>query len=323
MEPDFGYRYKNIKEIVGDFTQGSKSEQLYTPPLRTVNRDMHYSIEDVMQNGVSMGAAAMNDPNYYQYNEFMMEGPLPHFKSRSAQLNTDLHLPPHLFRPNRRETYHEELYGPPSGRYNPEIYGNANISGRIRNYTSLADKNRLMKGAYNFYTPVDTVCEESGGNTGCGSVFDGFSNGMQKTERRRVNYGLERVPHSEEMLRNLVPLTSPMENVFSNRLGGTSTSYLGLGTMYNNPNLSDPYTHAGPGEKHYWRNEGVSEVNPQFEQYRQPFIGYQQIYPEFGNFNPTMRFQQRELTENGIRMPTVNDNLYKNNPNTFNDYLTA
>lgn len=312
MNDSMGYRYEHRDNILGGFQQDPYSEQLHVPLLRPSSRDMHYNTSDFERNGISMGGDAMNDPDYYKYNELMPEGPLPHFKTRSSQLNTDWHLPSGLFRPNRRETYHEEIHGPPSCRYNPEIYGNANISGRIRNHTSLADKGRTMKGAYNFYSPIDSVCPSNtinGVEGGYGTVFDGFSDGMQKTERRRINYGLERVPHSEEMLRNLVMLNAPMENTFPNRQGGSSTSYLSLGSLYN-PELPSPYTHAGTGEGHYYANAGVSEVNPHFESYRPKWIGYQFIPRESGKSDSIMRFQQRELTENGIRMNTTQDNLF-------------
>ncbi len=326
MNDDLGFKYTNSNQVLKGFQQNQNAENMYGVPLQPSGRDLHYNINDLVQNGISMGQSAIDDPNYFKYNEFMSEGPLPNFKGRSNQINTDLHLPAHLFKPNRRETYHEELYGPVNCRYNPEIYGNGNISGRIRNYTSLADKNRSMAGAMNYYLPTDSICGSSGfnffgqGNDSSpftGSVFDGFSDGLQKTERRRVNYGLTQVPHSEEMLRNLVPLTSPQENVFANRQGGSSTSYLFLGTLYN-PKLNEPYTHASPGLSHYWKNAGVSEVNPRFISYRPEWIGYQQINPEMGKSESIMRFQNREFTENGIRVNTTNDNLYKENPEKFN-----
>lgn len=329
MNEDIGYRYTNSESVLSGFQQHPNAETLHNPVIYPSGRDLHYNIDELLQNGITMGKAAMNDPDYYKYNALAPEGPLAHFKGRSAQINTDLHLPPHLFKPNRRETYHEELYGAPSARFNPEIYGNGNISGRIRNYTSLADKNRLMKGAMNYYLPTDAVCGESGanffGSSGygnlpfSGSVFDGWSTGMQKTERRRVNYGLTQVPHSEEMLRNLVPLTSPQENVFSNRWGGSSTSYLSLGSLYN-PKLNEPYTHAGVGQSHYWKNAGVSENNHWFEKYRPRWIGKQEIRPEMGKSDSIMRFQNRELIDSGIRSNTSNNNLYQDNPNTYNMY---
>jgi len=329
MNEDIGYRYTNSESVLSRFQQHPNAETLHNPVIYPSGRDLHYSTEELLQNGITMGKAAMNDPDYYKYNALAPEGPLAHFKGRSAQINTDLHLPPHLFKPNRRETYHEELYGAPSERYNPEIYGNGNISGRIRNYTSLADKNRLMKGAMNYYLPTDAVCGESGanffGSNGynnlpfTGSVFDGWSTGMQKTERRRVNYGLTQVPHSEEMLRNLVPLTSPQENLLSQRSGASSAPYLFMGTLYN-PKLSEPHSHAGVGQSHYWKNAGVSEINAHFEAYRPEWIGFQFVPRENGKSDSIMRFQNREFTDSGIRSNTLNNNLLKDNLNKFEMY---
>lgn len=303
------YSQQTQNRILSGFQRDPMSQVDHYPRLITTGRDMH----NLNTGPISMGAAAMNDPHYFDHNELAPDTPLPFFTDRnSAQFNTNLHLQSGLFRPNRHETFHEELHGTPSCRYNPEVHGNGNISGRIRNYTSMADKNRSMKGAYNNYIPLDDEYAGAqafvssnkagpfpGGPSPC-SVKEGYGNGMQKTERRRVNYDLARIPYSDELLRNLVALNPPMENVFPNRGGGTSAPYAYAGTLYNPQNYM-PATHAGTGQKHYWRNEGVAEVNPRFPVYRPKWIGYQQIRPEFGGSESTMRPQSRALTENGIR----------------------
>ena len=308
-----GYQYTPPvqDQILQDFQRNPRSQVDYYPRLITTGRDMH----NLNVGPIKTGAEAMNNPLYFANNELFPDAPLPFFRQRNGgQFNTDWHLPSGLFRQNRHETFHEELHGPPSCRYNPEVYGNADIAGRIRNYTSIGDKNRLMKGAYNNYMPLDDeypgaeAIAQGGGGMGipggpnpC-SVKEGFGDGMRKTERRRVNYDLARIPYSEELLRGLVLLNPPIENVFPNRAGGTGAPYLGMGSLYN-PELAMPATHAGTGQKHYWRNEGVDEVNAHFPVYRPKWIGYQQIYPEFGHSTSTLRPQARTFTENGIRTP--------------------
>jgi len=289
-----------IRDTISGFQRDPRSQVDFYPPLLTTGRD-EFNINK--NPNITMGQNAMNDPNYFKQNELYPEGPLPFFRDRNgAQLNTDWHLPSGLFRQNRHETFTEELFGPPSCRYNPEVYGNGAFHGRTRNYVTMADKLRGANGAYNNYVPLDDEYPgaiANGGPAAC-SVDKGFSNGMQQTERRRVNYDLARVPYSEEMLRNLVPLNAPIENVFANRLGGTSSSYLGLGSMYN-PELHMPYTHGGTGKKHYWKNEGVHEVNPRFVSHRPKWVGYQQVRAEFGNPESVMRPQARSFIDNGIR----------------------
>jgi hypothetical protein len=300
------------QSILQDFQRNPRSQVDHYPRLITTGRDMH----NLNAGPIQTGAAAMNNPAYFSNNELFPDAPLPFFRQRNGgQFNTDWHLPSGLFRQNRHETFSEELHGPPSCRYNPEVYGNANIDGRIRNYTSLADKNRIGHGAYNDYIPLDDEYPGAeaikfrrggagpfpGGPNPC-SVKEGFGNGMQKTERRRVNYDLARIPYSEELLRGLVLLNPPIENVFPNRHGGAGAPYLAMGSLYN-PQLHMPSTYGGPGQKHYWRNEGVDEVNAHFPIYRPKFIGKQMIYPEFGESNSVMRPQARAFTENGVRTP--------------------
>lgn len=272
-----GYQYKPSELAV--LSQFAGDQPGYAP-METYFRDNRYSpLAPVLQ-----GPADIHTPADYQYNEMQPEGPAPFFRDRnSSQFNTDWHLPPHLFKFEKRAVTTEELFGPPVPTRVDPTNGNFNFYGTLRNYTSLADKARSQHGAYNGYAPpIGDPATGIPSETGpyCPTVWDGYSNGLEKTERRRPNYWLYNVPtYLGEQLRGLVSLTPPMANAFPNRSGGSSAPFMGWGTPLKPygplDGLGLPPTHASVGERPYRRNEGVGEIAASFPQYRPEWVGYQ------------------------------------------------
>jgi hypothetical protein len=261
-----------------------------------------------------------NPSNEWATNPFMEQGPQPLWRDRnSAQFNTDLHLPPNLFKPNRAAVFQEDLTGPPLP-VQPEPYHNKNFMGTLRNYTSLADKVRGAHGAYNGYLPP---MEKSGEFP---SVWEGFDSGYQKTERRRRNYYLTQVPYQGELKRNTVPLTPQLCNVWPNRDRFTSNTWAFPESLYNpayvesgnagacvvdiNGHNYEAYTHGGVGEERYWKNEGVGEEYERYDVYRPEWIGYQWIPNEGGHVTSVMKPNNKMLMEEGIRWTGQRNFIY-------------
>lgn len=266
------------------------------------------------------------DPNNeWSTNPFMEEGPMPMFRDRNAaQFNTDNHLPWNLFKPNRSAVLTEDLIGAPLP-VQPEPYGNKNFAGTLRNYVALADKTRGAHGAYNGYLPPMNVGESYP------TVWEGFGNGFEQTERRRRAYNLVQVPfHPGVLQRGKVPLQSPMCHVWPNRDRFYSNTFAFPGSIYNpasadsadaaacvvnvNGNDYEAYTHAGVGERRYRKNEGVGEVNARFEAYRPEWHGYQWVPNEGGHVTSVMRPTNKQLMEEGIRWTGNKKFIYPDDP---------